>query len=1225
MKDDKKTKEQLIHELEDLRRRINKLERSEARGKRSEEALRESEEKYRLVVENVAESISIIQDGKQIFVNPGSVKILGYPPEVLTSKPFIEFIHPDDRGMVMERHNKRMSGEEAPPIYSFRVVRRDGVVRWVEANAVVVPWKGKPAALNFLNDITERKQAEEALLESEERYRDLVENSHDLICTHDLEGNLLSVNEAPVRTLGYSRESLLQMNPRDLLAPEQREKFEVYLKEIQEKGRASGILRVQTASGETRYWEYNNTLRTEGVVVPIVRGMAHDITEQRKVEQALRESEKKYRELYDFLPIPVYEMDLETNITSANRAIYRTFRGTEEDLKRGLKVGQIFSPEEAEKSSKNIKRLLKGGQIEGTEYNLKRLDGSVFPAIVVSSVIYSDDKPVGLRGAIVDITDRKRAEEALKESEERYRELFNNMTSGVAVYETKDNGNNFIIKDFNKGAEAIEQVKKEDILGKSIADVFPGVKEFGLFDVFQRVWKTGKSEHYPVKLYKDARIYGWRDNFVYKLPSGEIVAVYTDETQRKRAEEANEISLTKYQTLFEALPLGVTITDKAGNILESNKEAEKLLGLPRGAHTKRTVDGPEWRIIRPDGSPMPADEFPSVRALKGNRLIENVEMGIVKGEGEITWINVTAAPILLEDYGVVIAYTDITGRKQVEKEIEDLARFPQENPNPVLRVEPDGLIVYSNEASKPLLFDWNTAVGNYLPTSLCKLVVDTIASKRKITMDISCGELVFSIMFSPTSDNKYVNIYGRDVTERKKAEEALKASEERYRTIIETIEDGYYETDLAGNLTYFNDAMVRVHEYSREELLGMNNRQYTDAQNAKILFRHFNRVYNTGEPSKGIYYEIITKGGGKKNLEASVSLIRDSKGDILGFRGIVRDVTELRKAEKAVQTSEERFRVAAESANDFIYEWDLQSGRVNWFGKAVERLGDMLGELPDTNAVFVKEIYPEDLERITQATIRHLKQGDPHLEEYRLVGKDGDIIHVKSAGMCLRNEEGRGYKWIGALSDITERKRAEEELKQSFEKVHRTMGGIIQAMALTVESKDPYTAGHQQRVSALARSIAQEMGLPKDQVEAIRMAGLVHDLGKISVPAEILSKPTKLSDIEFSLIKGHSQTSYDILKDIEFPWPIAEIALQHHERLDGSGYPSSLKGDQILIEAQILMVADVVEAIASHRPYRPALGIEVALDEISKNKGKLYSTAAVDACLRLFTEKGYKF
>ncbi len=193
-----------------------------------------------------------------------------------------------------------------------------------------------------------------------------------------------------------------------------------------------------------------------------------------------------------------------------------------------------------------------------------------------------------------------------------------------------------------------------------------------------------------------------------------------------------------------------------------------------------------------------------------------------------------------------------------------------------------------------------------------------------------------------------------------------------------------------------------------------------------------------------------------------------------------------------------------------------------------------------------------------------------------------------------------------------------------MDKLHKAMGGIIQAMALAVETRDPYTAGHQRRVANLARSIGQEMGLAKDQVEAIRMAGMVHDLGKISIPAEILSKPTKLTALEFSLIKVHPQTSYDILKDIDFPWPIARIVSQHHERINGSGYPSGLKDQEILPEAKILMVADVVEAVASHRPYRAAYGIDAALDEISKNKGILYDPEVVNACLRLFREKGFK-
>jgi len=172
--------------------------------------------------------------------------------------------------------------------------------------------------------------------------------------------------------------------------------------------------------------------------------------------------------------------------------------------------------------------------------------------------------------------------------------------------------------------------------------------------------------------------------------------------------------------------------------------------------------------------------------------------------------------------------------------------------------------------------------------------------------------------------------------------------------------------------------------------------------------------------------------------------------------------------------------------------------------------------------------------------------------------------------------------------------------------------------------RDPYTAGHQRRVAELASAIAKEMRLPKEKIEGIHMAGLIHDIGKIAVPAEILSKPSKLSKMEMDLIKAHSQVGYELLKEIDFPWPVANIVLQHHERLDGVGYPQGLKGDEILLEARILAVADVVEAMASHRPYRPALGLDAALDEIKQGKGKLYEPAAVDACLVLF-EKGFTF
>jgi len=213
---------------------------------------------------------------------------------------------------------------------------------------------------------------------------------------------------------------------------------------------------------------------------------------------------------------------------------------------------------------------------------------------------------------------------------------------------------------------------------------------------------------------------------------------------------------------------------------------------------------------------------------------------------------------------------------------------------------------------------------------------------------------------------------------------------------------------------------------------------------------------------------------------------------------------------------------------------------------------------------------------------------------------------------------------ISSARDITERKKIQEELQHSSEKLQKAMEGTIQSMALTSEMRDPYTAGHQNRVSRLACAIAGEMGLPADRIEGIRVSGTLHDIGKIYVPAEILSKPGKLRPNEINLLKDHADVGYELLRNIEFPWPVAEIVYQHHERLDGSGYPRGLKGEEIRLEARIMGVADVVEAMASHRPYRPAFSIEKALLEILQKKGVYYDTQVVDACMRLFNERQYR-
>jgi len=251
----------------------------------------------------------------------------------------------------------------------------------------------------------------------------------------------------------------------------------------------------------------------------------------------------------------------------------------------------------------------------------------------------------------------------------------------------------------------------------------------------------------------------------------------------------------------------------------------------------------------------------------------------------------------------------------------------------------------------------------------------------------------------------------------------------------------------------------------------------------------------------------------------------------------------------------------------------------------------------------------------------------------------GSYKHLQEQTVQLETEmaerqmihEALKIKTVELEEEIKERKQAENALRASEETLRDTLGNLrksmsatIQVLVSTVEARDPYTAGHQIRSANLARAIATEMGFPQDKIEGLSMACSIHDIGKISIPAEILSKPTKLTEIEFALIKAHAQRGFEMLKDVESPWPLAEIVHQHHERMDGSGYPRNLKGDEIMIEARILAVADTVEAMASHRPYRAGLGIAVALNEIEKDKGVLYDSTAADACLILFREKGFK-
>ncbi|OGA18577.1 MAG: hypothetical protein A3I63_10860 [Betaproteobacteria bacterium RIFCSPLOWO2_02_FULL_66_14] len=323
-------------------------------------------------------------------------------------------------------------------------------------------------------------------------------------------------------------------------------------------------------------------------------------------------------------------------------------------------------------------------------------------------------------------------------------------------------------------------------------------------------------------------------------------------------------------------------------------------------------------------------------------------------------------------------------------------------------------------------------------------------------------------------------------------------------------------------------------------------------------------------------------------------------------------------ATRALRDSEQRFRGLVEQSLTGIYI--SQDGAFLYANPRLEEvLGYRPGELVGVRADDI--VIAEDLP-IMQAKREALRAGATTSNyEVRARRKDGAIIELGVQGRVL---ESRGVKTtIGMAQDITEKKRAEEEIQRHIARLKAAFAGTVDVTMRMSEMRDPYTAGHERRVSEIAAAIGAELGLEAQATEGLRVAGQLHDVGKIAVPAEILAKPGKLSAIELRLIREHPQAGYDVLAGVEFPWPVAQVALQHHERMDGSGYPQGLKGEAILLEARIMAVADVVEAMSSHRPYRPGLGIGKALAEIERGRGTAYDPAVADACLKLFREKEY--
>ena len=917
----------------------------------------------------------------------------------------------------------------------------------------------------------------------------------------------------------------------------------------------------------------------------------------------------------------------------------------------------------------------------------------------------------------VDIAERQSAEQAGKQAEqaqrrmdELFRALIENALDVITILDVEG-----VIRYQSPSVERVLGYKPAELIGVNIVELLHP-------DDVSKVNAAIKAAAPPngtpgIAQIVEARLRhkdgSWRllEAIGKALPSGlpvtGIVVNSRDITERKRAEEALRESEEKYRNLVERANDGITIIQDT-----IVKYLNPRLAEMWGGTTEEVIGTPFTNYVHPDELLTVVDRYK--RRVAGEDVIPIYETVLRHKDGSKVYAELNAGVITYQGKPAdLVVVRDITERKRAEevlreseeklKEAQALGRignweFDIDNQK----------IDWSDETYR--LYERDPAFGPptveeeaayYSPEQveiLREYTRRAIEEGEEFEYDLqaklpSGKPAHFSATMRPVKDEsgRIVKLFGtvQDITERKRAEEELRASEQRYRLLFERNLAGVYRSTLDGRILDCNESYARIFGYdSQEEVLALRASElYFDAADRETFIAQL-REQGTLTNSE---WCLRRKDNSPVWVLENASLIEGEEGAPTFIQGTLVDITERKRAEEELLQRQLRLsalnRMGRALAETFelvriyriAYEHVAQLVDCPCFGislydpptrtlRAEFMLDD--GELIDAarfpplvmgieqpmqgraRAIVTRQPeiitdYPAVLEKATDSGVRVGVSEDVHdtgaamyvpmvargqviglleVQSYRLNAYSAEhaaLLGPAANQIGLSIQNARLYE--EAQQQLAERKQAQEELRHTAETLRRTLGATIQAMAFTVETRDPYTAGHQRQVANLARAIGTEMGLSKEQVEGIRMAAVIHDMGKITVPTDILNKPGRLNEHEFGIIKAHPEVAYNILKTIEFPWPLAQIIFQHHERMDGSGYPQGLSGEEIIVEARVLAVADVVEAMASHRPYRPAHGIDRALEEISQNRGVLFDPETVDVCLKLFIEKGFRF
>jgi PAS domain S-box-containing protein len=638
-------------------------------------------------------------------------------------------------------------------------------------------------------------------------------------------------------------------------------------------------------------------------------GTQIDITERKRAEEALRKSEGKYRNLVESISDVVYAIDSSGVLTYISPVI-KNMSGYEPDELIGRKFLEFVHKEDQDLLMRRFSEL-REGIVKHSDYRLIGKQGDIKWVRTLTNPIIEEGGFVGARGVLIDITERKQMEEALQFT----RFSLDNSADTMACI---SHDGRFI--DVNNAFCRSSGYSREELLSITVHDIDPDYSAEIWPEFWKKLKQSGSLTFESCHRTKEGKVFPVEITATFFEHNGKEYhcGFAHDITERKRAEEALRVSLEKYRIFFESFPLGITISDKSGKIIEGNRQSEQLLGITREAHAQRRIDSKEWQIIRKDGTPMPVDEYASTRALRENRLIENVEMGIVKDKGEITWINVTAAPIPLEGYGVAIAYGDITERKKAEEELRFHGEIMKNMSEGVYLVRlSDGLIVYTNPKFERM---FGYEAGEMIGKSVTIVNAPTAKSPEETAREIIevlnrtgvwYGEVnnikkdgtpfwcyAGCSLFEHPEYGKVIVAVHTDITERKRAEEALRGSEQRHRTILQTAMDGFWLLDAEGRLLEVNETYCRMSGYSAQELLAMRIPDLEAAEAYGDTAAHIQKIMAQGEDRFESRHR--RKDGSIFDVEVSVQYRTAKGGWLVAF---LQDITERKRTEEALRDS----------------------------------------------------------------------------------------------------------------------------------------------------------------------------------------------------------------------------------------------------------------------------------------------------------------------------------